>query len=42
MEQLARFPEKKPPINRKVLLHVLTECYPCYSELRELRAKRGA
>jgi hypothetical protein len=42
VEQLTHLPEKKAPFDRKILLHILTECYPCYRELQELRAKREA
>lgn len=39
LERLANFSTEDPPVDPAVLLHI-AECFPCFSELRELRAKR--
>jgi hypothetical protein len=39
LERLASFSEEDS-FDHEVLRHVTTECYPCYRELRELRAKK--
>lgn len=40
LEKLASFSEEDP-CDDEVLRHVTTECYPCFRELRELRAKKS-
>jgi hypothetical protein len=41
LEQLANFSEEDPPFDSDVLRHVLTECYPCFRDLRELKSKKN-
>jgi hypothetical protein len=40
LERLATFSEEDPPFDQEILRHVTSECFPCYRELRELRAKK--
>lgn len=39
LEQLASFSESGP-FDYEILRHVTTECYPCFRDLRELKAKK--
>jgi hypothetical protein len=39
IEQLASFSEENVPVDAEVIRHV-TECYPCFRQLRELRLSR--
>jgi hypothetical protein len=39
LEQLAGFTTDDPPFDPALLLHI-SECFPCLSELRQLRAER--
>lgn len=40
LERLASFCQDDPPFDPAVLLHI-AECFPCFDELRQLRAMRG-
>lgn len=40
LEQLAFFTKQDPPFDPAVVNHVFTDCWPCYNEICELRAKR--
>jgi hypothetical protein len=40
IEQLASFSEEKVPVDAEVIRHI-TECYPCFRQLRELWLKRS-
>lgn len=39
LERLADFSQDDPPFDPAVLLHI-SECFPCFNELRQLRAIR--
>ncbi len=39
LERLAFFSAQDPPFDSAVMDHVFNECWPCYNELCELKAK---
>lgn len=41
LERLANFSEERVPVEADVIRHV-SECFPCFHELREMRVKRKA
>lgn len=40
LEQLANFSEDQDAPDQHVVFHVFSECYPCYNDLLQLRAKQ--
>jgi hypothetical protein len=41
LERLANFSEEDVPVQADIIRHI-TECFPCFHELREMRLKRKA